>query len=212
MNYIKEGVHLYVWLWLKRFRLKGASSKKKRKCVKKVMKTMGSQENKKYSHVPIQFNYIITYYIMKQPFYIYWQPPEKSKIQETILLSSFFFNLFESNYNFSHSLLLTAIHIYTHHIGIMSGWTVIGVLIVVAALSGATWVLAKGENKTLVNTWFLSGFLVRFDILTIHIQCLEKQCDFDSVNVLLNVSIFSLFFFSFLHGSMLQMCFCLSIY
>lgn len=90
MNYIKEGVHLYVWLWLKRFRLKGASSKKKRKCVKKVMKTMGSQENKKYSHVPIQFNYIITYYIMKQPFYIYWQPPEKSKIQETILLSSFF--------------------------------------------------------------------------------------------------------------------------
>ena len=33
MNYIKEGVHLYVWLWLKRFRLKGASSKRKRESV-----------------------------------------------------------------------------------------------------------------------------------------------------------------------------------
>jgi hypothetical protein len=37
----------------------------------------------------------------------------------------------------------------------MSGWTVIGVFIVVAALSGATWVFAKGENKTLVNTVFM---------------------------------------------------------
>lgn len=35
----------------------------------------------------------------------------------------------------------------------MSGWTVIGVLIVCAALAVATWIFApKGENQTLVVT------------------------------------------------------------